>query len=153
MTVLPSPTRNSIESAIIRRFSSRSTLTTFSRCSPQVFPTSVHIGAKLSASTRSAGSGADVATARHPERGDPRVRKALPGQQLEQLDLLRIGARKARLDQIDPQLVEPVGDAQLLLRRQRHTLPLHPVAQGRVIQFDPSHAALDGTLTTSSHST
>ena len=28
---------------------------------------------------------------------------------------------------------EPVGDADLLVRRERHPLPLHPVAQGRVI--------------------
>src|ERR1019366_2405585 len=125
MTVLSSPTRNAIESAIIRRFSWRSTLTTFSRCSSQVFPTSVHTGAKLSASTRSAGSSAAPT---------PR-RLVIPKAAIRawaKLDLLGMRARKARLDQIDSQLVEPVGDAQLLVRRQRHTLPLHPVAEGRV---------------------
>ena len=38
------------------RFSSRSTLTTFSRCRPQVLPTSVQTGAKESTSARNAAS-------------------------------------------------------------------------------------------------
>ena len=32
--------------------------------------------------------------------------------------------------------VEVVGDADLLLRGERHALPLHPVAQGGVVQLD-----------------
>ena len=52
----PAPRRNATESAIIARFSSRSTRTTFSRCSAQVLPTSVQTGREQSASTRSAGS-------------------------------------------------------------------------------------------------
>ena len=65
----PAPTRNATESAIIRRFSSRSTRTTFSRCSDQVLPTSVHTGAKQSARIRSAGIGVrgHVAAAGHAE--------------------------------------------------------------------------------------
>ena len=42
----------------MRRFSSRSTRTTFSRCRLQVLPTSVQTGAKESASSRRAGSSA-----------------------------------------------------------------------------------------------
>ena len=58
-----------------------STLTTFSRCSPQVLPTSVHTGAPQSASTRSAGSASAAASAAagHPERGDLGVRRTTPG--------------------------------------------------------------------------
>ena len=55
------------------------------------------------------------------------------GEALEQLALLGVGLREARLDQLDPELVEPVRNAQLLLGRQRHPLALHAVAQGRVV--------------------
>ena len=102
-TRLPAPTRNAIDSAIIRRFSARSTLTTFSRCRLQVLPTSVQTGAKQSARTCSAGSscGAHVAPAGHPEGRDLGVLEALAGQQLEELELLGVGAREAGLDQVD----------------------------------------------------
>jgi hypothetical protein len=51
-----------MDSAIIRRFSSGSTFVTFSRWSDQVLPTSVHTGAKESASRRSAGSSSAAAS-------------------------------------------------------------------------------------------
>ena len=54
----PPATRKATDSAIMARFSSRSTRTTFSRCSPQVLPTIVHTGAKQSASTRRPSSSA-----------------------------------------------------------------------------------------------
>ena len=63
MTRLPSSIRKATESAIIRRFSSGSTFTTFSRCSDHVLPTSVTTGAKVEASSRSAGS-SSAATSR-----------------------------------------------------------------------------------------
>ena len=55
----------------MRRFSSRSTRTTFSRCSPHVLPTSVETGVQDSASTRSASSSS---------AGDPR-RRVIPNAQ------------------------------------------------------------------------
>src|SRR3954464_15614953 len=64
MTRLPAATREATESAIIARFSSRSTRTTLSRCSDQVLPTNVHTGAKQSASSRSAGSSAALTSRR-----------------------------------------------------------------------------------------
>ena len=92
------------------------------------------------------------ATPGHPESGDLCVFERFPGEQLEELQLLRIGAREARLDQVDPELVQPVRHPHLLLRGQRHALPLHTIAEGRVVELDASHAALVGTATMSSHS-
>ena len=60
----------------------------------------------------------------------------LAGQQLEQLELLGVGAREPGFDQVDPELVQAVRDAQLLLGGQRHALALHPVAKGRVVKLD-----------------
>ena len=42
--------------------------------------------------------------------------KALAGQQAEELLLLGVRAGKARLDEVDAELIEAVGDAQLFLR-------------------------------------
>ena len=50
-TRLPRPARKATESAIIARFSSRLTRTTFSTCSTDALPTIVQTGAKESAST------------------------------------------------------------------------------------------------------
>src|ERR1035437_6018994 len=62
-TRLPAPARNATDSAIIARFSSRETRTTFSTCSTEALPTIVHTGAKHSASTCSPSSSA-AATSR-----------------------------------------------------------------------------------------
>ena len=56
------------------------------------------------------------------------------------------------LDELDAEAVEDVRDPQLLLRGERHPLPLHPVAQGRVVDGDPGHGAGAGWGTTSSQS-
>ena len=114
----PGATRKATDSAIIARFSSRSTLTTFSRCRPQVLPTSVQTGANDSASTRSAASSSarHAAPARHPER-------AHVGAQA----LVARAARRARasfgFEAGKPasiighaEVVEDVRDAHLLLR-------------------------------------
>ena len=92
-------------------------------------------GATQSASTheRRVVAAAHAAPARHPEGGDLGLAEALAGEQLEELALLRGSSREARLDQLDAELVEAVGDAQLLLGRERHALPLHAVAQGCVV--------------------
>ena len=77
--------------------------------------------------------GGDPAPARHAEGGDLGVGEALAREQLEQLALLRIRRREAGLDQVDAELVELVGDAQLLVGREGHPLALHAVAQRCVI--------------------
>ena len=63
-TRLPSPTRNATDSPIIARFSSRETRSTFSTCSVEALPTSVHTGAKHSASTRRPSSSAAAVSRR-----------------------------------------------------------------------------------------
>ena len=88
------------------------------------------------------GVGARVAATGHPERRDLRVAERLSGQQPEQLELLGVRAREARLDHVDPELVEAMRHPQLLLRGQRHALPLHPVAEGRVVELDVGHVDL-----------
>jgi hypothetical protein len=54
-------------------------------------------------------------------------------EQLEKLLLLRIGGRKAGLDEMNTELVERVHDAQLLLGRQSQPAAAHPVAQRGVV--------------------
>ena len=85
--------------------------------------------------------GARLAPARHAEGGDVGSEEVLACEQVEQLELLRVRAGEAGLDQVDAERVEPVRDAQLLLRRERHALPLHPIAEGGVVELDRRHAA------------
>jgi hypothetical protein len=91
----------------------------------------------------------DVAPARHAERAHVRA-QALLREALEQLLLLGVRGGEARLDQRDAEVVEEVGHADLLLGRQRHPLPLHPVAEGGVVDEDAAHGAGAGAGTTSS---
>ena len=80
--------------------------------------------------------GRDAAPPRHAERGDLGVLEALLREQLEELELLRVGRREAGLDQVDAELVELARDAHLLADRQRQAGSLHAVAQGRVVELD-----------------
>jgi hypothetical protein len=73
------------------------------------------------------------APAGHPERGDLRMAEMRAREHLEELALLGVRLREAGFDQLDSQLVQAVGDAQLLLGREGHALALHPVSQGCVI--------------------
>ena len=67
-------------------------------------------------------------------------------QALEELELLRVRGREARLDHRHAELVEDARDAHLLLDGQRHALPLHPVAQGGVVDDDgEAHVTVAGT--------
>ena len=79
------------------------------------------------------GVGGAVAPPRHPEGDQLGALKALAGEQLEQLLLLRVGRGKAGLDQRDPEGVERVHDAQLLLSREAQASAAHAVAQGGVV--------------------
>ena len=120
----PRATRKATESAIMRRFSSRSTRTTFSRCRLQVLPTIVQTGAKQPASSRSAVVllGGHAAPAGHPEGGDLRVAERLGGEQVEELGLLRVRGREPGLDQGDAELVEARA-RRAASRRPRATSP------------------------------
>ena len=79
------------------------------------------------------GVGRAVAPPRHPEGDQLGALKALAGEQLEQLLLLRVRCGKAGLDQRDPQRVERVHDAQLLLSREAQASAAHAVTQGGVV--------------------
>ena len=136
----------------MRRFSSGSTWVTFSRWSDHVLPTSVHTGAKLSASVLRPASSSAVPSRRRvmPNAAISAVPKLSFASSVEQRLLLRVGGREAGFDQVDAEVVERVRDADLLVDRERHPLALHAVAQGRVID-DDLHA-WDGTGTRSSQS-
>ena len=56
----------------------------------------------------------------------------------EELDVLRVGARPAALDEVHAEVVELLGDAQLVLDGRRDALDLQAVAQGRVEDLDGS---------------
>jgi hypothetical protein len=71
----------------------------------------------------------------HPEGADHRLAELDLGQRLEELTLLRVRAREARLDEADPEIVELADDAHLLLGRERHALALHAVPQSRVVEL------------------
>ena len=58
---------------------------------------------------------------------------------LEILEVLGIGQRIAALDEIDAQLVEPLGDVQLVLQGEVDALALAAVAQGGVVDVDACH--------------
>jgi hypothetical protein len=80
--------------------------------------------------------GLDVAPAGHAEGGDLGVGELLLGQQAEQGDVLGVRPGEAALDQVDAEVVERVGHAHLLVGGQGHPLPLHPVAEGGVVEED-----------------
>ena len=138
----------------MRRFSSRSTRTTFSRCRLHVLPTSVQTGANESASRRSASSSSAATSRRRvmPNAAISAVRNVSRASSSNSSASFGFEAGKPASTNADAELVEHVRDAQLLLRRERHALPLHAVAQGAVVDRDPAHVAGAGAATTSSHS-
>src|SRR5437867_3286175 len=62
----------------------------------------------------------------------------------EELLVARVRARPAALDVVDAEVVEPLGDAQLVLEREGNVLGLRPVAQRRVVELDPPHGRVPG---------
>src|SRR6266566_133223 len=62
----------------------------------------------------------------------------------EELLVARVRARPAALDVMDAEVVEPLGDAQLVLEREGDVLGLRPVAQRRVVDLDPPHGRVPG---------
>ena len=72
-----------------------------------------------------------------PERDErARVEMQLARQPSEQLVVLRVGARPARLDVVHTEPVELLGDAQLVVDGERDPLELRSVAQRRVVDLD-----------------
>ena len=58
---------------------------------------------------------------------------------LEKSDVLGIGARPAALDVVDPQFVELLGDADLVLDQKGDILGLGSVPQGGIVELDQTH--------------
>src|SRR4029077_15206847 len=68
--------------------------------------------------------------------GELRAFPAHRARRREELDVLRVRAGPAALDEGHPELVEHPRHAQLVGERQRDVLALRPVAQGRVVEDD-----------------
>ena len=86
-----------------------------------------------SATQRRVLGGRDAAAARHAEGGDLRLREALAASSSNSSRSFGFDSGKPASISVDPELVEAVRDAQLLLGRERHALALHAVAQGGVV--------------------
>ena len=89
--------------------------------------------------------GLGVAAPGHAEGTDGGLIELDVGEHLEQLELLRVRAREARLDEVDAELVELADHPHLLLRGQGHALALHAVAQSRVVEEYLSHRCLSAS--------
>jgi hypothetical protein len=76
-----------------------------------------------------------VAPPGHPEGRDVRTLEAFAREQFEERLLLGVRAGEPGLDQMHPELVKRVGDAQLLVDGQRHALALHAVAESGVVEI------------------
>ena len=79
--------------------------------------------------------GCHAAAAGHAERADVRTLQLDAREQPEQLGILRVGADESGLDEVDTEPVERLHHPHLLRCRQGHPLPLHAVAQGRVVEL------------------
>src|SRR5213593_21147 len=62
----------------------------------------------------------------------------------EELLVARIRARPAALDVVEAEVVEALGDAELVLEREGDVLGLRPVAQRRVVELDAPHGRFSG---------
>ena len=74
-----------------------------------------------------------------PGRPEGRQLRLLPAHRpggREEVDVLRVGARPAALDERHPELVEHAGDAQLVREREGDVLALGPVAERGVVEDD-----------------
>ena len=85
--------------------------------------------------------GGDSLAAGHPEGGDAGVLELEVADRAEVGGVFGVGEGIAAFDVVDPQLVEPRGDQQLVLEREVDPLALAAVAQSRVVDRDPRHGA------------
>ncbi len=60
---------------------------------------------------------------------------------LEVLGVLLVRQRIAPFDEVEAQLVEPLGDQQLVLQRKVDAFALAAVAERRVVDLDATHGA------------
>src|SRR5262249_59710909 len=85
--------------------------------------------------------GADALAGGHAEGGDAGVAEAQVPDLTEVLVVLGVGQRVAALDEVDAEVVEPLGDEELVLEREVDALALAAVPQGGVVDEDARHGA------------
>ena len=73
--------------------------------------------------------------ARHAERGDLRILPFAPRGLLEELHVLRIAARPAAFNVMNPERIELLRNAELVHGREIDAFALRSVAQRRVVDF------------------
>ena len=123
------------------RFSSSGASSTSETCISEALPTSVTTSAPLSSSARMLASSCTAELARRvlPKAVSLAWVRLRLFRLLEELLVLRVGARPAALDEVDAELVQPLRDAQLVMHGEAHPLHLRPVAQCRVVQRYARH--------------
>src|SRR6516164_3772409 len=67
--------------------------------------------------------------------------RSLRSRALEILEVLRVGKRVAALDVVDAEVIEPLRDAELILKRKVDALALTAVAECRVVDVNACHEA------------
>ena len=77
-----------------------------------------------------------AAAPRHAESCDLRVLPRTLGRLGKELDVLRIRTGPSALDVIDPELVEALGHAQLVLHTERNAGALRAITQGGIVNSD-----------------
>src|SRR5439155_19673046 len=83
--------------------------------------------------------GSDALTARHAESSDSGMLQRQLADFLEILEILRVRQRVTALDEIDAQLIQPLGDEQLVLKGEVDAFPLAAVAERGVVDRDAGH--------------
>ena len=139
ITMRPAPVRNFTESAIIASPSSSVVCSAWVTWYSELLATMHTAEVPASIRLRNVSSPSTLPRGR---RVDPKATSVLDGQlQLgdgpgEELDVLGVGARPSAFDVVHAEVVELLGDAQLVLDRRRHALDLEAVAQGGVEDLD-----------------
>ena len=110
-------------------------------CRSQVLPTIVATGRERLGEDpqRDILVGASATAAGHAERRDLRPRRRVGLERAEQLGVLRIRLREARLDEREAHSIDQVGESNLLTDRERDALALRAVAERRVIDANVEH--------------
>src|SRR5262249_31580489 len=75
----------------------------------------------------------------HSKRADLGVRQFQLASARKIFGILRVARGIAPFDEIDADLIEALGNLQLVLQRQAHAFPLRAVAEGGVVDLDASH--------------
>ena len=77
--------------------------------------------------------------ASHAKRAETCSGEWFLNQALKELRILGIAQWVATLDEVETELIEPVGNEQFVLQRKADAFALGPVAKGRVVDLDRGH--------------